>query len=361
VAIDVRSREVRALVGSYAALPGGLDRALHAHRQPGSAFKAFVYSYALHARRFAPSSMLELPSPSEEAGKRRLSVRQAIAKSDNAAAQFLLEQVGAPNVVVWAHALGIESELGATPSLALGAYEVTPLELVNGYATLASGGDFAAPVLISKITGPDGVPLPLPALSPARKAMEPEEAYLTTSLLRGVVEMGTAQKARALGRPLAGKTGTTNQARDAWFVGYSPDLVAGVWVGYDDSLPLGAGEQGGTTALPAWIDFMRAAHARRIPADFPRPDNLERARIDPATGLLAYDQQEDAAEEEFLPGTAPTVQAERDAGPPDSGEAEDAGAADGAQALPVVPGDASASGPEGGPPEAGPPEAPPPF
>jgi penicillin-binding protein 1A len=361
VAIDVRSREVRALVGSYAALPGGLDRALHAHRQPGSAFKAFVYSYALHARRFAPSSVLELPGPSEEAGKRQLTLRQAIAKSDNAAAQFLLEQVGAPNVVVWAHALGIESELGATPSLALGAYEVTPLELVNGHVTLASGGDFAAPVLINKITGPEGAALPLPALPPARKAMEPEEAYLTTSLLRGVVEMGTAQKARVLGRPLAGKTGTTNQARDAWFVGYSPDLVAGVWVGYDDSLPLGAGEQGGATALPAWIDFMRAAHARRPPADFPRPSNIQRVRVDPATGLLAYDDQEDGVEEEFLPGTAPTVQAERDAGPPDSGVPEEAGVPEDAEAVPVLPGDASTSGESGGRDGAGQTEEPPPF
>jgi penicillin-binding protein 1A len=346
VAIDIRTREVRALVGSYEAVPGGLDRALRARRQPGSAFKAFVYSCALHSRRFTPSSVLELPGGGQDGGPRRLSVRLALAKSDNAAAQFLLDQVGAANVVVWAHALGIESELGATPSLALGAYEVTPLELVNGYVTLASGGDYAPPVLVSKIVGPDGQSLPLPPAPPVRRALEPEEAYLTTSLLKGVVEMGTAQKARVLGRPLAGKTGTTNQARDAWFVGYSTELAAGVWVGYDDSLPLGSGEQGGSTALPAFIDFMRAAHKQRPPADFPRPNTIVRARVDPATGLLAYPGQEDAVEEEFLPGTAPTLTAEPDAG------AADAHGPDAPPGLRAA---------DGGSAEAGPVDEPPPF
>jgi penicillin-binding protein 1A len=347
VAIDIRTREVRALVGSYEAIPGGLDRALRARRQPGSAFKPFVYSYALHARRFTPSSVLELAG---DGGTRKLNVRQALAKSDNAAAQFLLEQVGAANVVVWAHALGIESELGATPSLALGAYEVTPLELVNGFVTLASGGEYAPAVLVTKIVGPDGQPLPLPPQPPARRALEPEEAYLTTSLLKGVVETGTAQKARVLGRPIAGKTGTTNQARDAWFVGYSTELAAGVWVGYDDSLPLGSNEQGGSTALPAFVDFMRAAHKNRPPADFPRPNTIQRVRVDPATGLLAYPGQEDAVEEEFLQGTAPTATAEPDAGPPD------ASVTDGSPPSATPP-----RVPDAGAPEVAPVDEPPPF
>ncbi|MFC1641245.1 penicillin-binding protein 1A [Myxococcota bacterium] len=319
VAVDVRTREVRAMVGSYEALPGGLDRATHARRQPGSAFKPFVYSYALHSRQFAPSTVLEIPAGSKQDSARRISVRLGVAKSDNAVARAVLERVGAPNVVVWAQALGIESPLGATPSLALGAYEVTPFELTNAYATLASGGEYAAARLVLEIVGPDGREVALPPSPPPRRAMSPEEAYLTTSLLKGVVERGTARAARVLGYPVAGKTGTTNQARDAWFVGYSTELAVGVWVGHDDSEPLGRGEQGSVTALPAWIEFMRAAHGKRQVADFPRPATIQRARVDPSTGLLAYPDQRDSVEEEFLPGSMPTEMAQPDAGDLDSG------------------------------------------
>jgi len=151
-----------------------------------------------------------------------------------------------------------------------------------------------------------------------------EEAYLTTSLLRSVVERGTGQRARALGRPVGGKTGTTNQAKDAWFVGYSTELVAGVWVGYDDPLPLGWGESGALTALPAWVSFMKAAHEGHPSTDFPRPSGIVTMSIDPATGLIAYAGQTDAIEEEFLDGTAPTEAATVDAGVPDAGETNDA-------------------------------------
>ena len=142
VAIDPRNRQVLALVGSYEAVNGGLDRATRARRQPGSAFKPFVYSYALHARHFTPATLLELPASKD--GKleaRRISVRAAIAKSDNAAAERLFTESGGENIVQWAHALGIESKLEPNLSLALGSYEVTPLEIVNAYATFASGGE----------------------------------------------------------------------------------------------------------------------------------------------------------------------------------------------------------------------------
>jgi penicillin-binding protein 1A len=332
VAIDVRTREIRALVGSYEAVMGGLDRATRAKRQPGSSFKPFLYSYALHSRRFTPASMLQLPAKAEtsaDAGApdpfalRPLSVRHAIAKSDNDAAELLLREVGAPNVVAWANALGIESELKPTPSLALGAYEVTPLEIANGFATFASGGELEPVRLVLRIEGPGGVDVPLPPLPPRRRVMTVEEAYLTTSLLRGVVEFGTATRAKSLGRPLAGKTGTTNQAKDTWFVGYSTELVASVWVGYDDPLPLGWGESGAVTALPAWTAFMKVAHTGRPVTDFPRPGSVVVAAIDPATGLLPYPGQSDTVEEEFLDGTVPTEPAVADAGVP---EPIDAGA-----------------------------------
>jgi penicillin-binding protein 1A len=307
VAVEPRSREVRALVGSHEALAGGLDRATRARRQPGSAFKPFVYSYALSSRRFTAASVLELDDPEAGRGaKRRVSVRQGLAKSDNAAALHLFQESGPGNVVQWSHSVGIESRLEPTPSLALGAYEVTPLELTNAYATFASGGEYAPAVIVTRIVGPGGASVPLPPLPPRRRALSEAEAYLITSMMESVVKDGTARRARTLGRPLAGKTGTTNDAKDAWFAGYSTDLVAAVWVGYDDALPLGGGEAGGATALPAWVDFMKAAHGKRPVTEFPRPAGIVEAEVDPVTGLLARAEQADPLRELFLDGTAPT-------------------------------------------------------
>lgn len=367
VAIDVRTREVRALVGGYEGLAGGLDRALQAKRQPGSAFKPFLYAYALSSRRFTPASVLTLPFKPPAGAQapegsfpstRTLSVRAALAKSDNDAAVRLLEDVGAPNVVTFAHALGIESELGATPSLALGAYEVTPLELVNAIGTLASGGELEPAKLILKVVGPGGVELPLPAVPPRRRVMSAEEAYLITSMMKGVVENGTGQRAKVLGRPLAGKTGTTNQAKDAWFVGYSTELVAGTWVGYDEPLGLGWGESGAVTALPIWVSFMKAAHTGRPSTDFPRPSGIVTATIDPATGLLAYPGQTDAIEEEFLDGTVPSTVASPDAGVEDAGTAP----SDAAVEDEETPRTGDEPAPEAPPPvDAGTAELPPPF
>jgi penicillin-binding protein 1A len=141
---------------------------------------------------------------------------------------------------------------------------------------------------------------------PKRRVLSPEEAYLVTSLMRSVVKDGTGKRAASLGRPVVGKTGTTNDVKDAWFSGYSTELVATVWVGFDDPTPLGGGESGAATALPLWIQFMKAAHEGRPVSDFPRPNAIVTARIDPATGLLAYDGQLDSIDEEFLDGTVPS-------------------------------------------------------
>jgi penicillin-binding protein 1A len=344
IALDVRSREVRALIGSYEAISGGLDRATRAHRQPGSSFKPMLYSYALHSRRFTPASVLDLTKKNgKELVSYRESVRTAIAESDNAAADKLIDEVGAANVVEWARALGITTDLQPTPSLALGAYEVIPIELCNAYVTFANGGEFELPKLVSRIVGPGGKVLTLPAAPPPRRVLSPEEAYLITSLMRGVVEHGTAQRARSLGRPLAGKTGTTNLAKDTWFVGFSTELAAAVWVGYDDALPLGWGEAGATTALPAWMSFMKVAHDKKPPTEFSKPAAIVTVNVDPATGLLPYPGQDNAIEEEFLDGTVPTEVAKPDAGA-DSGVA-DAGPDDETRAA--------KSAPDAGVPEAG--------
>lgn len=333
VAIDVRTREILALVGSYEGVRAGLDRT-NAHRQPGSTFKAFVYSYGLHARALTPATIVETnpaalqgyrPDNYDEGeGKAPKRLRDALAQSVNVAAVWSLQKLGPTNVVAWAKSMGIESKLGADLSLALGSYEVTPREMAGAYATFAAGGVYEQPVLIQKIVGPGGVPVELPARAPSRRVMEENEAYVMTSMLTSVVKEGTGKRAKSLGRPIAGKTGTSNQAKDAWFVGYSTDIVCAVWTGYDDPTPMGAGEAGASAALPAFVEFMKEAHQKRPVADFPVPPGLVRVMIDPATGLKAYPDQKDAIEEIFLAGTEPKEEATPDAG----ADGADAGAHD---------------------------------
>jgi penicillin-binding protein 1A len=333
VAVDVRSREIVALVGSYEGVRGGLDRASHAHRQPGSTFKPFVYSYAIHSRTMTPASILEtdpqfIPNyrpanydESEGMSPRRM--RTALAHSVNVAAVWTLNRVGPNNVVAWAQTLGIQSKLGPDLSLALGSYEVTPREMAGAYATFAAGGTYEPPVLIRQIVGPNGAEVPLLPRAPSRRVMDEAEAYVVTSLLTSVVQEGTGRRALVLNRPVAGKTGTSNQAKDAWFVGYTTDIACAVWTGYDDAIPLGPAETGSAAALPAFIELMRAAHAGKPPTDFSVPAGIVRVTIDPRSGLLAYSGQPDAIEEIFLAGTEPAGVAAPDGGVPEEGTPEE--------------------------------------
>lgn len=331
VAVDARTRDVLALVGSYEGTAGGLDRATQSRRQPGSTFKPILYSYALNARRITPATVFDvvpgqqtarLGAGDDGAHTAPIRLREAVAKSVNPVAQRVMQEVGPANVVKWAQQLGITSKLGPDLSLALGSYEVAPIEMVGAYATFAAGGTYEAPRIITRIVGPDGKDLALPERKKER-VMDEATAYLTTSLLGSVVDHGTAAKARELGRPAAGKTGTTNQAKDAWFVGYTTDVVCAVWTGYDDPRPLAGGrEAGATAALPAWIAFMKGAHEGKPAVDFPRPAGIGAARIDPASGLRAYEGQTDALDEVFLSGTEPAGVAEPDAGAPDAAPAE---------------------------------------
>ncbi len=315
VAIDPRTREVLALVGGYDGVRAGLDRASRAKRQPGSTFKAFVYSYALHDRSLTAASLLETDPAKIEGYKPKnadpsvqhdpMRMREALARSVNVSAVWTQSKVGAANVVAWARALGIESEMQPTPSLALGAYETTPRELANAYTTLAAGGVADEPRIVLEILAPSGRQVPLPEGAAPRRVMTPAEAYLTTSVLREVVETGTGKAAKSLKRPTAGKTGTSNAGKDAWFAGYTTDVACAVWVGFDDGAPLGPGESGARAALPAWIDFMKAAHQGKPAAEFPPAPGVVRVKIDPKTGLRAREDQEGAFEELFLEGTEP--------------------------------------------------------
>jgi penicillin-binding protein 1A len=331
VAVDVRTRDVLALVGSYEGVAGGLDRATQTKRQPGSTFKPILYSLAIHDRKATAASLYDVTthpkgSPEDAGATQPIRLRDAIAKSVNAVAQKVIVDVGPAKVVEWAHKMGITAKLGPDLSLALGAYEIAPLEMAGAYTTLASGGLYEAPRLITRIVGPDGKDLPLPARAAPLRVMDETEAYVTTSLLTSVVDRGTGAKAREVGRPVAGKTGTTNQAKDAWFIGYSTDVVCAVWTGYDDPRPMGGGrEAGATAALPAWVSFMKGAHDKKPIIDFARPPGIATVRIDPATGLRAYEGQTDSIDEIFLPGTEPADVAVPDAGAPDAApEAPDA-------------------------------------
>jgi len=333
VALDVRTRQILALVGSYEGQAGALDRATQSRRQPGSTFKPVVYSYALHSRRFTPATLVD-PSPDVFEGNYRpsnfegwlghdpLRLREALANSVNVVAVRVLHDVGPASVVPWAQALGIESPLKPDLSLALGSYEVHPLELAGAYATFAAGGTYQEPTLVTRIVGPDGKDVPLPDAPPPRRVLDDAEAYMMTSMLTSVVDHGTAARARSLGRPLAGKTGTSNGPKDTWFAGYSTDLTAVVWVGYDDGRVLGGAEQGAVTALPAWMEFMKTATEGKPRVDFPRPPGIVTVRIDKRTGELPYPDDTDVMDEVFLAGTEPTETAEP---PPD-----DAGVVDGA-------------------------------
>lgn len=340
VAIDVRTRQVLALVGNYEGLSGGLDRATQSKRQPGSTFKPIVYSYALHARRYTPATLVDInpttfaggykPSNYEGwTGAEPLRLREVLANSVNVGAVRVLEDVGPANVVDWAKALGFASTLKPDLSLALGSYEVEPLELAGAYATFAAGGVYEEPRIVTRIVGPDGKDVPLEAPPPSRRVLEPAESYVITSMLQSVVDHGTGTRAKALGRPVAGKTGTTNDehhgTKDTWFAGYSTEIATVVWVGYDDNKPLGGGESGGTTALPAWVSIMKAAHENKPRAEFPRPPGVVTVAIDPRSGKLAPPGYEGAIDEVFLQGTEPTEVAEIvDA---DAGAALEAGAA----------------------------------
>jgi penicillin-binding protein 1A len=316
VAIDTRTRQVLALVGSYEAVSGGLDRATQSRRQPGSTFKPILYSYAIHSRRFTPATLVDVTPGVFEGGYKPsnyegwtgtdpLRLREVLANSVNIGAVRVLEDVGPVNVVEWGHALGIRSTMKPDLSLALGSYEVEPLELAGAYATFAAGGMYEEPQLISRIVTPDGKDLALPPPVPQHRVLDDAEAYVVTNLLSSVVDHGTGARAKQLGRPLAGKTGTSNLSKDTWFAGYSTDVVAVVWVGYDDSKPLGAGESGASTALPAWIDFMRAAHEHKPASEFPRPSGVNVVNIDARTGLLPFEGDTQTLDEVFLEGTEP--------------------------------------------------------
>ena len=320
VALDPRTGAIRALVGGREYRPKGFNRALAAKRQPGSAFKPFVYAAALGVGYSPASQVDDTPVEVQQEGRvwrpanyddqylGRTTLRRALTRSANAATVRLARAVGEARVVEVAHTSGITSELSAVPAIALGALEVTPLELVTAYAPFANGGHRVTPHLVTRVEAADGTVLW--SGEPARQqVLDPRDAFLLTSMLQSVVEEGTGSSVRERGVrvPVAGKTGTTNNGADVWFVGYTPTLVAGVWFGYDTPRSLGTGAAGGRFAAPAWAEFYQAGWNPQQDAEgWPVPDGLVPAMIDPASGLLADEWCADRRREWFKPESVPT-------------------------------------------------------
>jgi len=330
-ALDPRDGAIKAMIGGYDFERSKFNRAVQARRQPGSAFKPFVYATAFD-RGLTPSTIIE-DSPisfhfrvggkvvawSPENYDRKFhgptTLRRGLENSVNVVTVKLIEQVGVDPVIRMAHQMGIESELRREIALALGVSEVTPLELVSAYGVLANGGVRAEPFAIRKVTDSQGRILEEHVAEP-QEVIRPETAYVLVNVMKGVVERGTAARARVLKRPLAGKTGTTSEATDVWFIGFTPNLVAGVWVGYDVKKSLGPAETGGRLALPLWITFMQKILPDFPPEDFTPPENMVAIPVNHMTGRPVPQDEKGGILEYFIKGTEPVVSQATSGTPP---------------------------------------------
>lgn len=378
IAIDPSSRRVLALVGGYDFDRSPFNRATQALRQPGSSFKPFIYGTGIETKLFNAVGFLDVkgdgtrsqrlitdapkkfydkwtgapwqPGNSNSRFLGDITLRTCLTHSVNTCSISILERVGVDPVVELAEKLGLSTE--AHPftrnlTLALGTGEVLPIALVNAYTIFVDEGRFAPPVLIEKVKRQNGQVLEIARPEPV-PVISPQTAYIMSDLMKSVVESGTATRARDLGRPVAGKTGTTNDAKSVWFVGFTPDIVAGVYVGFDDNKSLGRAESGGRASVPIWLDFMKEATKEHPARDFTAPEGVVRKSIDSSVGLLArvddganpgvmpeptFTEDGDPIPKElpkgiiaevFIAGTEPTQTAE-DAPPPPLEEIEKGG------------------------------------
>jgi len=330
VAVDPRTGDIRALVGGRRYARGAFDRALLAHRQPGSAFKPFVYATAMAAGYTPATETHDDPvavrigrtvwSPRNYNGEYegRLTFRRALMRSDNTATVRVSQLVGIPAIIATAHRNGITSDLPDVPSLALGSATVTPLELVTAYAPFANGGYRVQPRLVRRIASRDGTIL-WSSNNVRARVMDPRDAWQVTSMLRSVVDFGTGNAVRADGARglIAGKTGTTNEGTDVWFVGYTPTLVAGFWFGYDTPRPISPGASGGRLAAPAWAAFFNSGWTENDPPDaWGPPPGMTEVTIDARSGYLATQWCPITQKDYYKPGTEPTIPCPWHTGPP---------------------------------------------
>ena len=319
LAIDNRTGQIKAMVGGFSFERSKFNRATQAYRQVGSAFKPIVFTAAVD-RGYTPATiLLDTPTSfSTGAGSpayspmnydRRfegpVTLRHALEQSRNVPAVRLMEQIGPAQVITYARRLGLESPLPPYLAVALGAAEATLVEMTSAYSALPNQGVRMRPYPIVKVTDRSGNVLEDNRPQP-REAIRADTAYVVTNLLRGVVQRGTAARAASLNWPIGGKTGTTDDYTDAWFIGFDPDITIGVWVGMDQKKPIGHDQTGSEAALPIWMDVMRAWIGDRKDAPkFEPPGNIVFVAVDKASGAATLPGTAGAISEAFIAGTQP--------------------------------------------------------
>lgn len=320
VALDPKTGAVRAMVGGYDFARSEFNRVVMAQRQPGSAFKPVIYAAAL-AQGLGPGSVvLDAPVVYENEQEEKVwkpenygrkfhgvvTLREALTHSHNLATVRLLDQVGIKNVVEFAKQVGITSPLAPDLSLGLGSSSVTLLELTSVYGVFGNQGQRVTPYFLTAVKDKDGQ-VQNETRQPPTQVISKETAYLITNMMEDVVQRGTGQLAKSLDRPIAGKTGTSNEYTNAWFIGMTPNLAVGSWVGFDDRRPLGETESGAHAALPIWVAFMKQALKQLPSVPFEIPDDIVFVKVDHNTGLLADDTSgERSGVELYAKGTEPT-------------------------------------------------------
>jgi len=316
--MEASTGRVRAMVGGKDFKKSQFNRAIQAKRQPGSAFKPVIYAAAIDWGMNPSSIIVDAPyistmKPEEELWRPKnyaekfygpTLLRTGLIKSRNVITVKILKKIGIDYVIRYARRMGVEADLSEDLSLALGSSGISLSELTKTYAVFANGGMIVEPIFINKIEDRDGrvIEENQPVLG---DAISRETAFVMTDLLRAAIQEGTGWRVKALKRPAAGKTGTTNDLRDAWFMGYTPSLVTGVWVGYDDRKPMGKGETGSRAASPIWLHFMREVLKDKPVEDFSAPEGVVFAKIDSKTGLLASPYSEKTVFQAFKQGEEP--------------------------------------------------------
>jgi penicillin-binding protein 1A len=325
IALEPGKGAIRAMVGGYDFGRSEYNRAVQAHRQPGSAFKPLIYATALSQGMSPASVILDAPVVYEQEQDEKtwkpenygrkihgmVSLRDALAHSHNLATVRLLDKVGVKNVIDFAKTVGVTSPLAADLSLGLGSSSVGLLELTSAYGVLLNQGSRVEPYAISVVKDNAGKVLEQ-AEPQALPVISKETAYLITNMMEDVIQKGTGLAAKVIGRPIAGKTGTTDEFINAWFIGGAPNLVAGIYVGFDDRRSLGETESGAHAALPIWVNFMREALKPLPVVPFTIPEGVTFVRVDPTTGLLEDEQEGQAGTVElFTKGSEPTQSTQR--------------------------------------------------